>query len=267
MEIIGYVLACFIGISLGLIGGGGSILTVPLLVYVFNVSPVLATAYSLFVVGSSSLVGSLKKIFKKEIKLKTVLFFGLPSVLSVYITRKTIVPALPKNLFTVGELIITKDIFVMLLFAIFMAIAAVMMILGRKDLEKTSGANQDKTVNYPIVAIEGLLLGLFTGMVGAGGGFMIIPVLVLAVGLPMKEAVGTSLAIIAINSLIGFTGDIQNYGNQIDWIFLLSITGIAVVGIFIGIYLAKFIPSKSLKKGFGWFVLIMSVFVIYKELF
>lgn len=266
MEILGYILASLIGISLGLIGSGGSILTVPLLVYVFNISPVLATAYSLFIVGAASLVGSAKKIVNKEIKLKTVLFFGLPSILAVYSTRKFIIPSLPKVFFEIGNFEVTKDLFIMLLFAVFMAIAAIVMIKDPKDGKEDNGNNTKKKVNYGIIVLEGLLVGTLTGFVGAGGGFMIIPVLVLMVGMPMKEAIGTSLAIIAIKSMIGFVGDVQNFASEIDWSFLLIVTGISIAGIFVGIYLGRFIPAKSLKKGFGWFVLLMSIFILFKEL-
>ncbi len=265
MEIIGYVLASLIGISLGLIGSGGSILTVPLLVYVFNVSPVLATAYSLFIVGASSLAGSARKIMNQEVKLKTVLFFGLPSIVAVYLTRKFIIQSLPEHFFDLGSFVVTKDLFIMMLFAVFMAIAAFFMIKGRNEKEEDEKV-APKKVNYWIVILEGMFVGTLTGFVGAGGGFMIIPVLVLVMGMSMKEAIGTSLAIIAIKSMIGFIGDVQNFTNEIDWMFLLSITTISIVGIFIGMYLSKFISAKWLKKGFGWFVLLMSIFILYKEL-
>ncbi len=262
MEILGYVLASLIGISLGLIGSGGSILTVPLLVYVFNVTPVLATAYSLFIVGITSLLGSARNVVHKEIKLKNVIIFGLPSIIAVYITRTFIVPQLPETLFRLNGFLVQRDGFIMVLFALFMMLASAFMIRSRN---RTSNEQKVMNVPYGLIFLEGALVGTLTGFVGAGGGFMIIPVLVIALRLPMKEAVATSLAIIAMKSMIGFLGDVQNFSQQINWTFLLTLTGISVVGIFVGIYLTRFLSSKFLKKSFGWFVFVMSIFVLLKE--
>jgi uncharacterized membrane protein YfcA len=132
------------------------------------------------------------------------------------------------------------------------------------DNKPEADENQALKYNYPLIAAEGLVVGTLTGVVGAGGGFLIIPALVLLVRLPMKMAVGTSLLIIAAKSLIGFIGDL---GNQtIDWKFLLIFTGLSIMGIFVGTYLTKFIPGEKLKKSFGWFVLIMAVYILVKEI-
>ena len=262
MEIVGYVASLIIGISLGLIGGGGSILTVPVLVYLFRVQPVVATAYSLFIVGTTSLVGSFPKYKRGEINLKTALIFGIPSILAVYATRAFIVPAIPEQLFQVGSLVVTKSLLMMILFALLMLFASVSMIRKQKNTETLPDAPQK--FNYPLILLEGVVVGTLTGLVGAGGGFLIIPALVLLSKLPMKQAVGTSLLIIAAKSLIGFTGDLSN--ETMDWSLLLSITGLAVVGIFIGNILSKKVSAESLKKGFGWFVLAMGIYIIIKEL-
>ena len=263
LEILGYFGALLIGLVLGLIGGGGSILTVPVLVYLMSINPVTATAYSLFIVGSSSLMGAGRNLQKGLVGFKTALIFAIPAVLAVFSTRKFIVPALPEELFTVFGFTVTRDIGIMLFFAILMLFASISMIYDKKeDLQKQ---DTPKSPNYFLLAPLGILTGLITGVVGAGGGFIIIPILVLLAGLDMKKAVGTSLLIIAINSLIGFLGDLGH--QKIDWIFLLVFTAIAILGIFIGIYLNKFFNGKKLKKGFGWFVLIMGIYIIWSELY
>jgi hypothetical protein len=265
MEILGYLLAALVGISLGLIGSGGSILTVPILVYIMGVNPVLATAYSLFIVGSTALVGGVQSAFQKRVDFKTVLIFGIPSIAAVYATRMWLMPAIPKEIFTIGSLVITKSIALMLLFAVVMILASISMIRSGKKKEVVDEHAALK-YNYPMILLEGAVVGLLTGLVGAGGGFLIIPALVLLAKMPMKLAVGTSLFIIAAKSLIGFIGDLQG-SEIIDWKLLGIFTAFAVAGIFIGIFLSKKVPGEKLKKGFGWFVLIMGIYIIIKELF
>ena len=261
-QIIGYFLAVIVGISLGLIGSGGSILTVPILVYIMAVEPVLATAYSLFIVGSTALVGGIKSALLKKVDFKTVLIFGIPSIAAVYLTRAFIVPLLPEVIFSIGTFEFTKPIALMLLFAVVMIMASVSMIKPSKVIEDE---NSPMKYNFPLILLEGLLVGVLTGLVGAGGGFLIIPALVLLAKMPMKLAVGTSLFIIAAKSLIGFLGDLK--GNQtIDWSLLLLFTFASIIGIFIGIYLSKKIHGAKLKTGFGWFVLLMGIYIILKEL-
>ncbi|BFG70966.1 sulfite exporter TauE/SafE family protein [Sediminibacterium sp. KACHI17] len=262
MEIAGYIASLVIGISLGLIGGGGSILTVPVLVYLFGVEPVLATAYSLFIVGTSSLVGALPKYKQGLVNIKTAVIFGIPSIAAVFATRKFIVPHIPSEVFQIGDFIVTKPILMMLLFAVLMVFASVSMI--REKGKSTKNENEEQKFNYPVILLEGAVVGVLTGLVGAGGGFLIIPALVLLSKLPMKQAVGTSLLIIAAKSLIGFTGDISNY--KMDWTLLGLVTTLAIVGIFIGNQLSKKIDGNKLKKGFGWFVLVMGIYIIAKEL-
>ncbi|GGG24406.1 UPF0721 transmembrane protein [Dokdonia pacifica] len=259
-QILGYVGALCIGIILGLIGGGGSILTVPILVYLLYLNPVTATAYSLFVVGVSALVGAIHNIRKGLVDFRTAIVFAIPALLAVYATRKFVVPNIPERLFSIGDYVITKDIGIMIFFAIIMLFASVSMIFSkRKELPKETIVRY----NYPIIFLEGIIVGALTGIVGAGGGFLIIPALVLLAKLPMKKAVATSLLIIAIKSLIGFIGDIENLA--IDWTFLLKFTSLSILGIFIGMWFTNFIDGKKLKKGFGWFVLIMGIYIIIKE--
>jgi uncharacterized protein len=265
VTIVVLFLAILIGTSLGLIGGGGSILTVPVLVYVAGISPTLATAYSLFIVGSTSLVGAGTNLFKKMVHIPTAIIFSIPSFIAVYAVRKYVVPAIPDTVFSIGSLAVTKNIFIMIFFASIMLIAAISMISNKKrEIENDDISNIQ--FNYPLIVIEGFVVGALTGFVGAGGGFLIIPALVMLAKLPMRLAIGTSLLIIAIKSLIGFTGDVQNLSAQIDWILLGSFTSAAILGIFIGTYLSKFIKAETLKKGFGWFVLVMAIYILTKEL-
>ena len=265
MLIAGYILAALVGISLGLIGSGGSVLTVPILVYIMGVNPVLATSYSLFIVGSTALAGTVNNYFKKQVNTKTALLFGITSVLTVYATRRWMLPAIPHTLFWVKHFEVTKPMATMVLFAILMLFSSVAMIKNNRqqDIHNSKPALQHNPV--PVYLGYGILIGLVTGLLGAGGGFLIIPVLVLLLKLPMKEAVGTSLLIIALNSLLGFAGDIGHY--TIDWKFLLGITAIATAGIFIGVFLSRKIPGEKLKKAFGWFVLVMGLYIICKEIF
>ena len=264
LTIFGLLASSVIGISLGLIGGGGSILTVPVLVYLFNVDPVLATAYSLFIVGLSSLVGAFPKYKAGMIDLKTALVFGVPSIIAVFLTRKVLVPAIPATLFEVAGISVTKALAMMILFAVLMVAASVSMIRDKKKDEVDS--NEPRVFNYPMILLEGAVVGVLTGLVGAGGGFLIIPALVMLSKLPMKQAVGTSLLIIAAKSLIGFTGDVMENADQMDWTLLSVVTGLAIIGIFIGNQLSKKIDGAALKKGFGWFVLVMGIYIIIKEL-
>jgi uncharacterized membrane protein YfcA len=261
MELIGYISSILIGISLGLIGSGGSILTVPVLVYMFGVDAVIATSYSLFIVGFTSAVGSVGYFRKGLVNIKTAVVFGIPSIVAVFLTRAYVVPAIPKEVFSIGDFMVTKSILMLLLFAILMIAASYSMIKKNKNTTKEDLGPQK--FNYPVILIEGAIVGLVTGLVGAGGGFLIIPALVLLSKLPMKEAVGTSLVIIAAKSLIGFFG--EGGDEVINWTLLAMISAFATAGIFIGIYLSKKIDGAKLKPIFGWFVLLMGIYIIIKE--
>jgi len=260
-ALIGFAASLLIGLSLGLIGGGGSILTVPVLVYLLGVEPVLATAYSLFIVGLTSAVGVYPKYKEGLVDVRTALIFGAPSIAAVFLTRKLIVPAIPATVLQLGDWVLTKSVLLMILFAVLMVAASVSMISDKKNNKETPEAML--SYNYPLIVLEGTVVGLLTGLVGAGGGFLIIPALVMLTKLPMKKAVGTSLLIIAAKSLIGFTGDLSQ--QTMDWSLLLAVTLMAVLGIFAGNALSKKIEGAQLKKGFGWFVLMMGVYVLIKE--
>lgn len=261
LEVLGYFGALLIGVILGITGGGGSILTVPTLVYILNYNPIIATAYSLFIVGTTSGIGTIQNFKKGLVVPKKAFQFVLPSLIGVYLTRKFIVPNIPDVVFYFGSLKLSKDTFLMILFAVVMFIAAYSMLKNNKKNELIERTTKSITV----IIIQLFFVGILIGLIGAGGGFLIIPALLNFAQLPIKKAIGTSLLIIAINSLIGFIGDVQN--TIIDWTFLLTFTTISVAGIFIGFYIQQFINEKMLKKLFGVFVLIMAIFILYKELF
>ena len=262
-EVLGFSASILIGISLGLIGGGGSILTLPVLVYIMGINPVLSTAYSLFVVGTTSLAGAFNFMRKGLVNYKAAFVFAVPSFVAVFLTRKYLVPMIPDSLFTLGGFEVTKNTGIMLFFALVMLAASYSMV--KEDKTEPEGARGELQFNYPLIGLEGGVVGILTGVVGAGGGFLIIPALVLLAKLPMKMAVGTSLLVIAAKSLIGFAGDISN--TTIDWTFLVEFTSLSIAGIFLGSFLAKFISGEKLKKSFGWFVLVMGIYIIVKELF
>ena len=260
-QIIGYILAVVVGITLGLIGSGGSILSVPILVYIMGIEPILATAYSLFIVGATALVGGFQKARNKLVDFKKVLLFGIPTIIAVFFTRRIIVPKIPEEVFYFGGLTLHKSTFIMLLFAVVMIIASIRMLQPLKD----DTTNKVISLNYFKIIINGLFIGLIAGLVGAGGGFLIIPALVFLAKTPMKIAVGTSLFIVATQSLIGFLGDIRP-DQIIDWQFLLIFTGFSVVGIFIGNAISKVVSGEKLKASFGWMVLLMGIYILLKEL-
>ncbi len=258
MEIAGYIASVLIGLVLGLLGGGGSILSIPILVYLFNIEPVLASAYSLFIVGITSLVGVIPKYHQQLIHVRTGILFGIPSILTIFITRKWIVPGIPEIILQTESFTISKRLLLLGIFAILMVLASISMIRGRREI--TSKSQKFRKV---LVVLEGSLIGFLTGLVGAGGGFLIIPALVFLTGLKFKTAVGTSLFIIAINSLSGFLGDVLNYA--IDWNFLLGITALAVVGILVGNHFSRTISGVVLRKLFGWLTLAMGVWILVRE--
>ena len=258
MEILGYVGALFIGLVLGLTGGGGSILTVPILVYLMGINPVTATAYSLFIVGTTSTFGAIQNYRKNLIDIKNGFIFAIPSFIAVYLTRKYIVPEIPKVIIE-SPILITKNTFLMLFFAVIMIFGALSVLK-----KKSQDSNNEEKRNLILIGIQTFTIGIIIGLVGAGGGFLIIPSLILFAKLPMRKAVGTSLFIIAMNSLVGFIGDVQNL--EIDWMFLLIFSAISVVGIFTGMYLTKYTNESQLKKIFAYFVLVMAAIILLKEM-
>lgn len=263
MEIFGYLAAVIIGLILGLIGGGGSILTVPVLVYMFHIHAELGTAYSLFIVGTTSFVGILPKWKQREVDVRTAVLFGLPSMLTVFITRKWILTTIPAVIFSTDKLILTKSNAMLLLFSILMLYAAVKLLMASTEKEHVLQVTQSR--NTLLLMTQGAIIGVLTGLVGVGGGFLIVPALVMFSKLSMKMAVGTSLLIISVNSLVGFTGDLWTQGSSMDWQFLGILTILAIVGILFGSQFSKKMDTKILRLIFAWFVLLMGFFVFVHE--
>lgn len=264
MEFLGYLSSILIGISLGMIGGGGSVLTVPVLVYLMNINPLLATASSLFIVGITSLVGGLRAYSGGIVDIKAVAAFSIPSTVSIFIARHFILPALPDIFFRYGQFTLTKGMFLMTLFAVLMF--AVFFTMTRNKKSQTGSATCAKQSNRSLLFnLGGLIVGIITGLLGAGGGFLIIPILVLYLGLPMKTAVGTSLLIIAVNSLFGFIFSVTQF--EFDWTLLASFSLLAISGVFIGSRIANKFSAGVLKKVFAWFVLLIGIYIIVKETF
>lgn len=262
IHVLGYLGALSAGLLLGLMGSGGSILSVPIFTYLFHVSPLTTTAYSLFVVGTTASIGTLRSWKKNLIDFKVTLVFGIPAFITVYVVRKYILPVIPLELISFSGFSLSRDTVIMVFFGIVMLFASISMIRKKKTSKED---HNTKPINYPLIILVGILIGLLTGIIGIGGGFLIIPALVFILNLPMKKAIATSLFIIALKSLIGFAGDFVNL--QVNWSFLLGFTAISVIGICIGTYAASYIDGEKLKKSFGWFVLTMSVVILCKELF
>lgn len=295
MVLIGYLASVLMGLSLGLLGGGGSILTVPILYYFFKQDSLLATTNSLFVVGITALVGAVIHAKKGSIEVKTGILFAVPSFAGVFVARHLILPNLPQTLFAAFGITLTKPLLVMLTFAALMVMAARAMIRsGNAELRNkneserrtqllpeigiskmrsaspsTVGVESNtmrmSTIQYINIGFKGFLVGCTTGFVGAGGGFLIIPALVILLNLPIRLAIGTSLAIIAANSLFGF-GISYSLSESTDWQLLLTVCGLGVVGIFFGQKLSSRIHDRHLKSGFGYFVLIVGSFILLDQI-
>lgn len=260
MHILGYFFALIIGLVMGLIGGGGSILSVPVFAYLFNIDATTATAFSLFVVGATSSVGSISFIRQGYVNFTTAFRFGIPSVLGILFSRRLVLPHLPEYIIHRWGITLTKDMFILILFAVLMLLSAIKMIQRKERVRKP----RESETNYTLLVSQGLLVGIVTGFIGAGGGFLIVPALVMLLGVSMKEAVATSLFIISINSFIGFASSLDKI--TVDWAFLLSFTSLSIIGILIGVALSKRIEPLKLKPIFGWFVLVMGIWIIVTEL-
>jgi uncharacterized protein len=251
---IGYLAAIISGIAMSLFGGGGSIITIPVLAYLFGITDAaILTSYSLFAVSAGAWFGSIQKWKDKLIDMQALWWFGLPSILSIFLTRFYLVPLIPDYLFD-----ISTDQLLLVIFALFMAVAGVAMLKDRKEINTTKSSKTNLVLN-------GLLIGVLSGVLGAGGGFLIVPALLFFGNIPLKTAVGTSMLIIATNTSIGFGADLIN-GLQIDWPFILGYLGAMILGVIIGNSLTNKIAAGPLKKSFGWFIIAMGLFIVIKEL-
>lgn len=258
MEFFGYLLAVLIGIFLGIFGGGGSLLAVPVFAYIFSLDEKVATAYSLFTVGISSIVGAIKQL--GNIEWKVTLIFGIPSIIAVWLVRFFIIPNLPEIIFDNETFIITRRMLIFGIFTFLLLISSFSMIYEtNKNVKPINIKNF-----YVLIIIEGFIVGGLTGFVGAGGGFLIIPALVILIGLDIKKAIATSLIIIALKSTFGFfLGDVMVM--NIDWDFLVYFTLLTTLGVIIGTYFGKSIDKLKLKKWFGIFIMVIAISILFKE--
>jgi len=262
MEVIGYVWASLIGVLMGLLGGGGSVLTIPVFIYLFGLSEGYAAAYSLFVIGSTSSVGAVSNVIRKNVDFSSALLVGIPSISSVFLTTSFIVPLIPIEIFSINDFTLFRGKAMMIIFSILLIIAAILILKKNKVSELAEAPASPSKI---LLILMGILIGLLAGLVGVGGGFLIVPILVLVAKIPMKKAVGTTLLIIALNSILGFTGHLLH--KTIDWAFLLPFSAVSIIGIMVGMYLSRFVSGSKLKSGFAYFLMVMVVYVIYAEFF
>jgi uncharacterized membrane protein YfcA len=259
MTLPGALAMVAVGLTLGLIGGGGSILTVPILVYILGIAATEAMGFSLFIVGATSCAGAVAHAARGNVSLRIAATFAGPSLVAAYLVRRWLVPAIPRTI-ALGGWSARRDDVLMMGFALVMAAAATAMIRTRRsELEPFDPPRP------AMLAPLGGFVGAVAGLFGAGGGFLIVPALVLVADLPMALAIGTSLAIITTQSLAGFVGVVQTAA-RIDWPLLLALTALALSGMAGGLALGRRVSGASLRAGFGWFVLAMSGLIAAAEL-
>lgn len=247
------------GITLGVFGAGGSILTVPILVYLLHYPPTEATHYSLLVVGIVSAVGVTRQWSKSSFRLGHAAVFAFPAMIAMYLVKKVVLPSIPERI-EIGALItFTNNQLVMAAFAVVMMLAAVSMILGKGS--SVDGENETGQKKKVLLALTGLAVGAVSGFVGAGGGFLIVPALIFFGGFPIKEASQASLFVIAVNSLWGFAVGTAAWAT-IPYQTLFGIIALAIVGMMIGLRLQARLPAERLKPAFGYFVLLMGTYIL-----
>lgn len=257
IEIFGYICSILVGLSLGLIGGGGSILTVPILVYLFQKTPLEATKYSLPIVGLCALVGAFSYFQDRQVQVKAALQFALPSFVGVYFSRALLLPAIPDPILNGDFFLLSKNNFIMILFSLVMFFASLSMIRTHKPKE-TKNPHP-----FQIIPI-GLMVGVLTALIGVGGGFLIVPALVIFLATPMKLAIGTSLLIIALNSLFGFSVELIK-GTVFNYNLISILVALSIIGLIFGKKMQKKISAQNLKKGFGYFTLMISILILFLQ--
>lgn len=259
MEFVGYLALICIGVVLSILGGGGSMLSVPILVYLFSLDIVTASSYSLFIVGTTSLLGVWLKQKEQRIDLRSGVIFSASSVIAIFSTRRWLMYQIPEKIMLDDQVLVTKRALILGMFA-FLAITASLVILMKKNWPTRDHGEQRLAFLLPV----GFATGLVAGFVGVGGGFLILPALLIFARLPFKIAIGTALLVIGFNSLLGFLGDVMTH--PIDWSFLLVITGMAAVGMLLGNFYEKKMPAHFLRLSFGWLLLVCAMTILVKEL-
>ncbi|PKA14697.1 sulfite exporter TauE/SafE family protein [Leptospira haakeii] len=264
MFILGYISSFFMGTMLGLIGAGGSILTVPILFYFFGQDAIFATTNSLFVVGIAALAGAIIQSKNGDINIKIGTYFAAPSFIGIYIARNFLLPSIPNIIISNFGITLTKPLFIMIIFSIIMVFSSWTMIRSNSSVPLEITRLNTSSANFLSIGIKGLMVGMITGFVGAGGGFLIIPALIILLKFPIKKAVGTSLVIIAANSLFGFGISFRSVQIE-NCPLLLTICALGIAGMFLGQKLSHKMSEKSLKSGFGYFALIIASFILWDQ--
>lgn len=258
--ILGYAGAILTGVVLGLLGGGGALFSIPVLVYLFHIPPAVATGYSFFLIGVTATFGVAQNVRKQLINYSVALYYGVPSVLTVFVVRKFVIHQLPDIILQGGGISISKDFLILTLLSLMMLLAGYRMAID-------SNRTQDKPHqnNYPLLALIAIGGGFFLGLVGAGGGFLMTPALIYFAGLDMRKALATSLLLVMVNSFIGFLGDV---GASPHWDarFLFKFSCFSLLGMALGMYLLQYIDVIKLKKYFGWLMLCIGVLIFFREL-
>lgn len=254
----GLILTVFSGLTLGLVGGGGTILMLPILHYVMGFSISASTRLSMAIVGVTAFVGSLEYFRRGDVAIRAGFIFAIPSLLSVTMVRAFILPKIPTSIATVGHVEITKDKAILLLFSCVMILVAMAML---RPVENPSRAIKNSVLS---MSLSSAIVGLLTGFVGAGGGFLIVPALHLILNLPLRMAIGTSLFVIFINSVVGFAADLIK-GSPLPWSSLAIVIVASVLGMFFGLTVSKKVRQHQLKKAFAFFILIIASLIFLKE--
>jgi uncharacterized membrane protein YfcA len=267
ITILGYLGAVLTGLVLGLLGGGGAALSIPILKYAFDVSPEVATGYSLLIVGSTALLGTIQNLRLGFVKYRALLYCGLPAVISMYVMRRYLIHSIPTVFLTIGGHQLTKDTSILLLLAFFMAMVARNMIFAARP-----GKKETRKSNYILVLLESMFIGLFMGTVGGGGGFLLTPLILASEPMEFRNATATALTVVTLNSFIGFLGDVlsnahrHQLSHHIDWPLLLGFLACSILGMFIGLQTAHKVDNKKLRLMFGYTMLGIAIFIIGKEL-
>lgn len=260
LHIIGYLGAVLVGFVLGLMGGGGALISIPILVYLFHIEVSVATSYSLFLIAITASSGAYHNIRKNLVDYNAALYYGIPSVISVFAVRRWVMPNLPKVIFTIGNFPVSKSLFILVVLVIVMVMAAYKMIVSNDaELDKT-----EHKINHFRLSFFAVLIGSFLGLVGGGGGFLMVPALIYFANVHLKKAVGTALVLVAVNSFIGFLGDLSSH-IQIDWALFATFLFFSIGGVFIGHYMVAYTQGNKMKKYFGYFLLVVAAFIVIKE--
>ncbi len=261
MEVLGFTISVLMGVSLGLLGGGGSIFAVPVLVYIFGIDAIHSSIYSNFMVGITAGIGFYGYYLRNLICFKSALGFLLPALTSIFFFKEYLIPYLPDTIQVLNIYSVSKSSLILIITGLLMLIASIWML----DKDENKGIDHSNEVEPVYLNLSGIVIGGLTAFIGIGGGFLIVPALLVYGKLPMKKAIGTALLIILFKSFTGFSIDVIQ--NQFDWTFLLKFSAFGVVGMLAGIYLSGLVSNEKLKKGFAYLILGVGSLVLIKELF